>query len=160
MTAPTASDRTTDAIDGALLSVARVMTQLRVHTKLRAQAGVDIDRAGAAVLYKLSVEDENLRLCDLAERLGIDSPAVTRKVQHLEQLGLVARSADPADGRASRLRLTPEGARSIGRLLSARRVWLEELLSEWPPADRTEFARLLQLFASTIERDVEAHHGY
>jgi DNA-binding MarR family transcriptional regulator len=150
----------TGEIDAALLSVARVMNQVRVHTKLKAAAGVDIDRAGGAVLYKLLVEGESLRLCDLAERLGIDSPAVTRKVQQLEHLGLVVRSPDPVDGRASRLLLTREGKRSIEHLLEARRVWLEGLLSEWPGADRVEFARLLQLFASTIEDDVEVRHGH
>jgi DNA-binding MarR family transcriptional regulator len=160
MTLRTAGDTTTGEIDGALLSVARVMNQIRVHAKLRAEAGVDIDRAGAAVLYKLLAEGESLRLCDLAERLGIDSPAVTRKVQQLEHLGLVVRSPDPEDGRASRLLLTREGRRSIERLLGARRVWLEELLSEWPTADRKEFARLLQLFATTIEEDVELRHGH
>jgi DNA-binding MarR family transcriptional regulator len=162
--APTGADPTGDAttgeIDAALLSVARVMNQVRVHAKLRAEAGVDIDRAGGAVLYKLLVEGESLRLCDLAERLGIDSPAVTRKVQQLEHLGLIVRSPDPADGRASRLLLTDEGERSIEKLLGARRVWLEELLAEWPAEDRTQFARLLQLFASTIEQDVEARHGH
>jgi DNA-binding MarR family transcriptional regulator len=160
MTQRTASDTTTGEIDGALLSVARVMNQVRVHAKLRAEAGVDVDRAGAAVLYKLLVEEESLRLCDLAERLGIDSPAVTRKVQQLEHLGLVARSPDPVDGRASRLVLTRDGKRSIERLLDARRLWLEELLADWPTSDRQEFARLLQLFSATIEEDVEVRHGH
>jgi DNA-binding MarR family transcriptional regulator len=160
MTQRAAEDTTTGEIDGALLSVARVMNQVRVHAKLRAEAGVDIDRAGAAVLYKLLVEGDSLRLCDLAERLGIDSPAVTRKVQQLEHLGLVVRSPDPVDGRASRLLLTREGKRSIERLLGARRMWLERLLSEWPTADRREFSRLLALFAATIEEDVEVRHGH
>ncbi len=160
MTLRTAGDTTTGEIDRSLLSVARVMNQVRVHAKLRSRAGVDIDRAGGAVLYKLLVEGESLRLCDLAERLGIDSPAVTRKVQQLEQLGLVVRSPDPVDGRASRLLLTRDGKRSIERLLDARREWLENLLSDWPTTDRKEFARLLQLFSSTIEDDVEARHGH
>jgi DNA-binding MarR family transcriptional regulator len=159
MTLRTPEDTTTGEIDGALLSVARVMNQVRVHSKLRAEAGVDVDRAGGAILYKLLVEADSLRLCDLAERLGIDSPAVTRKVQHLEHLGLVARSADPADGRASRLVLTDEGRRTIERLLGARRAWLDGLLAEWPAVDRREFARLLHRFATTIEDDVEVRHG-
>src|ERR1700677_2174831 len=117
MTRQTTKDTTTGEIDSSLLSVARVMNQVRVHAKLRADAGVDINRAGGAVLYKLLVEGESLRLCALAERLGIDSPAVTRKVQQLEHLGLVVRSPDPVDGRASRLLLTREGKGSIERLL-------------------------------------------
>jgi DNA-binding MarR family transcriptional regulator len=160
MTQQTTADTTTGEIDRSLLSVARVMNQVRVHAKLRAEAGVDIDRAGGAVLYKLLVETDSLRLCDLAERLGIDSPAVTRKVQQLEQLGLVARTPDPVDGRASRLLLTDEGRRSIEQLLGARRKWLEEQLSEWPAEDRREFARLLQLFAHTLEQEGEVRHGH
>jgi DNA-binding MarR family transcriptional regulator len=160
MTPHTTGDTTTGEIDRSLLSVARVMNQVRVHAKLRAAARVDIDRAGGAVLYKLMVEGESLRLCDLAERLGIDSPAVTRKVQQLEHLGLVDRSPDPVDGRASRLHLSDEGRQTIERLLGARREWLEEQLSEWPAADRREFARLLQLFAHTIEQDGEVRHGH
>ena len=160
MTLRTTGDTTTGEIDGALLSVARVMNQVRVHSQLKAKAGVDIDRAGAAVLYKLLVEGESPRLSDLAERLGIDSPAVTRKVQQLEHLALVARSADPDDGRASRLVLTDDGRGTIERLLGARRAWLEGLLSEWPAADRIEFARLLHRFATTIEDDVEVRHGH
>ncbi|HEY7946066.1 MAG TPA: MarR family transcriptional regulator [Acidimicrobiales bacterium] len=154
------ADTTTGAIDAALLSVARIMNQVRIHAKLRARAGVDIDRAGAAVLYKLLVEPDSPRLCDLAERLGIDSPAVTRKVQQLEQLGLVVRAPDPEDGRASRLLLTRDGKKSIERLLAARRLWLEERLAEWPTDDRAEFARLLQLFASTIDPDSDVRHGH
>ena len=159
-TGPTTAQTVTGEIDRSLLSVARVMNQVRVHAKLRAEAGVDIDRAGGAVLYKLLVEGDSPRLCDLAERLGIDSPAVTRKVQQLEHLGLVTRSPDPVDGRASRLLLTDEGRRSIERLLGARRKWLEEQLSDWPLADRREFARLLELFARTIEQDGEVRHGH
>jgi DNA-binding MarR family transcriptional regulator len=160
MTLRTPEETTTGEIDGALLSVARVMNQVRVHSKLRADAGVEIDRAGAAVLYKLLGDTDSLRLCDLAERLGIDSPAVTRKVQQLEHLGLVARSADPADGRASRLVLTDEGRRTIESLLGARRAWLDGLLAGWPAPDRREFARLLHRFATTIEDDVEVRHGH
>ncbi|HLN16939.1 MAG TPA: MarR family transcriptional regulator [Acidimicrobiales bacterium] len=158
-TTKTTMDRTTEAIAAALLSVARAMNQVRTHEMLCKRAGVDLDRSGGALLYKLYAEGEDVRLTELAERLAVDPPAVTRKVQQLERAGLLARSADPADARAMRLRLTPEGRHSIERLLSARQQWLDSLLRGWSGDDRREFARLLQLLASTIEFEAEVSHG-
>jgi len=154
------TDRTTREIASELLSVVRVMNQVRVHEALCRQAGVDLDRGGSALLYKLYADGEDIRLTDLAERLGIDSPAVTRKVQQLEREVLISRSADPNDARASRLRLTAKGRGAIERLLRAREEWLGDLLEGWPNADRKELARLLQVLASTIAQDVEARHGH
>lgn len=159
MATKTSHENTTREIASALLSMTRVLTQVRAHEALCRKAGVDVDRGGAAVLYKLYVEGENARLTDLAERLGIDPPAVTRKVQQLEREGLLCRSVDPADARASRLKLTARGRGSIERLLRARESWLSDLLEGWTEVDRKEFARLLQLFASTIAQSEEVHHG-
>ena len=159
MATRTADDQVTESIASALLTVARAMTQVKVHEGLCRQAGVDLDRGGAALLYKLYAEGENVRLTDLAERLGIDSPAVTRKVQQLERRGLVARSPDPVDARASRLRLTPDGRGAIECLLDARRLWLAQLLEGWSDADRRHLARLLQLFSETVTRHTEVGHG-
>jgi DNA-binding MarR family transcriptional regulator len=155
----TAVDKATTAISSALLSAARVMTQVRVHDMLCRQAGDDLDRSGATLLYKLHAEGDNVRLTDLAERLGVDAPAVTRKVQQLERQGLIDRSVDPGDARAFRLQITDEGRSAIERLLVARQCWLEDRLDGWSRADRNEFARLLQQFASTLELQVETRHG-
>ncbi len=159
MAAKPMADHTTGEVASALLSVARVMNQVRVHDGLCKRAGVDLDRGGSALLYKLYVDGDNVRPTDLADRLGVDSPAVTRKVQQLERAGLLERSADITDGRACLVRLTVEGRGAIERLLRARQGWLAELLEGWPEADRKELARLLRLFASTIVGDVEARHG-
>jgi DNA-binding MarR family transcriptional regulator len=156
---PQAIDLRAGEIDSALLSVSRVLNQVRVHAMLRKRAGVELDRGGAAMLYKLATEGENVRLRDLAERLGIDSPGVTRKVQQLEAMGLVRRSPDPEDGRVSRISLTKAGCNAIERLLTAHRQWIQELLSRWPDEEQREFSRMLQLFATTIEEDLQARHG-
>jgi len=159
MTVHAAQDRAIDEIAGGLLSLARFMNQVKSHESLCKQAGVDLDRGGAALLYKLYTEGENVRITELAERLGIDPPAVTRKAQQLERAGLLSRAADPADARALRLRLSAEGRRSIERLLAARVRWLEGLLGGWAADDRAEFGRLLHLFTATIAREQEAHDG-
>lgn len=149
----------TGSIAAALLAVSRAMNQVKSHELLAKRAGVDLDRSGAALLYNLYSEGDNVRLTELAERLGIDAPGVTRKVQQLEREGLLARAADPDDARAMRLTLTPAGRRSIDRLLAVREAWIEGTLEGWSGADRRDFARLLAQFASTMVRSAEVRDG-
>jgi DNA-binding MarR family transcriptional regulator len=118
-------------------------------------AGVRLDRAGASLLFKLSANRDSLRVTDLAEILGVDTPTVTRKVQQLERDGMVVRQTDPDDRRASRIRLTPAGRRTIERVRRARRKWLEELLHEWDDDDLSALADLLSHFAEDLERDLD-----
>ena len=148
--------QTTEEIAAALVSLSRAMTQVRVHETLCRQAGVDLDRLGAAVLFKLVSEGGDVRVTELAERLSIDAPAVTRKVQQLERAGLVRRQADPADARASRIDVTSGGRRAIERLQGAQAEWMGELLADWSGADRAELARLLRQLAATVALPSEA----
>ena len=141
-------------IEAALQSIVRTLNQVRIHDRLLRDAGIHVDRAGAALLYRLS-EDDGLRITDLAERLGVDAPTVTRKVQQLEREGLVVRREEPLDRRVSRLGLTPEGERTIRQVMTARRAWLTRLLHGWDDADQEEFARHLAAFADALTHDLE-----
>ena len=46
---------------------------------------------------------------DIAKRLRIEGPTMTRMLDTLEKDGLVERHADPSDRRSKQLRLTPAG---------------------------------------------------
>jgi DNA-binding MarR family transcriptional regulator len=144
-----------DQFDEALQNVARSITQVRLHERLLRLAGVRLDRAGATLLFKLSAKGDSLRVTDLAEILGVDTPTVTRKVQQLERDGMVVRQNDPADRRASRIRLTPAGRRTIERVRRARRAWLEQLLQDWDDGALSSLAALLSHFADDLERDLD-----
>ena len=144
-----------DRFDEALQTVARSITQVRLHERLLQLAGVRLDRAGATLLFKLSAKVDSLRVTDLAEILGVDTPTVTRKVQQLERDGLVVRQTDPDDRRASRIRLTPAGRRTIERVRRARRAWLGQILHDWNDDDLADLADLLTRFAGDLERDLD-----
>ena len=152
--APT-DDDTIASIESSLHLLARRLKQARLKDHLSQLAGHDIDQAGLAILYVLHGERDSLRVTDLAARLGIDPPAVTRKAQQMERLGLVGRTRDADDARASRLQLTPEGDSVLQRFLLARHQWLTALLADWPSADCREFARLICRFAGDIDRHQE-----
>jgi DNA-binding MarR family transcriptional regulator len=147
-----ADDEAIVAIESALHSLVRRLRQAQLKDYLAQLAGDDIDQAGMAVLYVLYGEKSSLRVTDLAARLGIDPPAVTRKAQQLERLGLVSRARDTGDARASLLQLTPEGRKVLKRFQLARHQWLATLLADWPPAECREFARLITRFADDIDQ--------
>jgi DNA-binding MarR family transcriptional regulator len=144
-----------DRFAEALQTVARSVTQVRLHEQLLRLAGIRLDRAAATLLFKLAVQGDSLRVTDLAELLGVDTPTVTRKVQQLERDGMVIRQTDPDDRRASRIRLTSDGHRTIERVRRARRVWLEQVLHDWGDDDLSALADLLSRFAEDLERDLE-----
>lgn len=53
--------------------------------------------------------DATLSQRELADRMHVEPPTITRMVQRLETAGIVERSADLRDARVSRVRLTPQG---------------------------------------------------
>jgi DNA-binding MarR family transcriptional regulator len=70
------------------------------------------------VLYTLSKCREPLRISELNRHVLLSQPALSRLVDRLAERGLVARQADPADGRGVRLALTGAGRelqRKVGR---------------------------------------------
>jgi DNA-binding MarR family transcriptional regulator len=144
-----------DRFDEALQTVARSITQVKLHERFLRRAGVRLDRAGATLLFKLSAHHGSLRVTDLAEILGVDPPTVTRKVQQLERDGMVVRQTDPDDRRASRIGLTPAGRRTIAQVRRARRLWLEQILADWDMDDLDTMAQLIGRFARDLEHDLE-----
>ena len=60
------------------------------------------------------------RLTWLATREGVTQPAMTQLIARLEEARLVARAADPADGRVVQVRLTEEGRATLARRRAAR----------------------------------------
>ena len=155
---PVSDDESIAAIETALHSLARRLKQARLHEYLTRQAGDGVNQAGLAVLYVLQGE-EGMRVTDVAARLGIDAPAVTRKAQQLERARLVSRSRDESDARASRLQLTADGCQVMQRILLARHEWLSALLTDWSAGERRDFARLIGRLSDSINQHLSDLDG-
>ncbi|MDE3031965.1 MAG: MarR family transcriptional regulator [Acidobacteriota bacterium] len=156
----TAESTVIDRIQASLKLVAQSGNQVRVHEELLRVAGVRIDRAGLALLYKLGRHDDlPCRVTSLAGMLGVDTPTVTRKVQQLEREGYVVREPDPEDRRASLISLTESGQNALARVLSAHRERLARLFKDWDEADVQNFATLLERFAESLHTDTEDNYG-
>ena len=62
--------------------------------------------ASAAFAMNRVCREGPIRLTALAAKEGVSQPSMTQLIQRLERLGLVARLADPGDGRAALIGIT------------------------------------------------------
>jgi DNA-binding MarR family transcriptional regulator len=96
-------------------------------------------------------EQDGLRGGDLAERLGVEPPTVTKMLRRLEKCGLVERRLDSRDARSFRVYLTGEG-RSLEEPLA--RCWErveERTFAGMSIGERQTFRRLLAKVRSNID---------
>jgi DNA-binding MarR family transcriptional regulator len=115
--------------------------------------GVELDRSGYGILSRIA-DSGPQRLSDLAQAFGLDPSTITRQVQALEGSGLVTRSRDPQDRRASLLALTQAGHTVLGSTRSLRIERLREAMAAWTQDERHTFGRLLADFNEAVGRTV------
>ena len=92
-----------------LLRAARLLDEVLVARLKRVRAEA---RPSHARLLPY-VDAEGTRLTVLAARLGVTKQATGQLVEELEGEGLLVREADPEDGRAKRVKLTPRGKKAV-----------------------------------------------
>ncbi|MCS0634292.1 MarR family transcriptional regulator [Streptomyces sp. LP05-1] len=102
----------------------------------------ELEPAAYGLLVRLD-ETGSQRATGLAGYFGVGKATMSRQLRALETLGLVARDPDPADGRASLVRLTDEGRGRVRRVREARRERYMRKLAGWDRAEVAELARLL-----------------
>lgn len=103
------------------------------------------------VLQQLWLED-GLTPGELAKRIGVETPTVTRAVQRMEAADLAKREPDAEDARLVCVRLTERG-RELKNVVPEvmRRVWdgaLEGFLEE----EKTQFRRLMERAGEPCQR--------
>jgi DNA-binding MarR family transcriptional regulator len=91
---------------------------------------------------------------DLAVCCALDPSTVSRAVAALVREGLVRRAADPADGRASTLTLTPHGRAALDETNDWYERHLAAALKDWSTEDVAAFTAFLGRFAD----DLMNHH--
>ena len=107
------------------------------------------------VLLELWQED-GLRGGELAARLGVEPPTVTKMLRRLEGCGVVERSQDPADARSFRVHLTEKG-RALEE--PVRRCWTETeqtALAGLSSGERRTFRKLLIRVRSNLDAGFSA----
>jgi DNA-binding MarR family transcriptional regulator len=85
--------------------------------------------ASAAFAMNRVCREGPIRLTTLAAREGVSQPSMTQLIQRLERLDLVARLADPDDGRAALVAITGHGQAVLDDRKRMRRERLKALLA-------------------------------
>jgi DNA-binding MarR family transcriptional regulator len=111
----------------------------------------DLESAAYGLLVRLD-ECDRQRATELAAYIGVGKATMSRQLRALEELGLVAREPDPADGRAWLVHLTEEGRRRVGLVREARRARYVRELAHWNPREVAELARLLNQLNRGMEK--------
>ena len=93
-----------------LFRLARLLDEAAV-SRVAASRARRLRTSHTALLPHLDLE--GTRLVDLARRVGVSKQAVGQLVDELQELGVVERVPDPADGRARRVRFTRSGFRAL-----------------------------------------------
>jgi DNA-binding MarR family transcriptional regulator len=129
-----------------------VVALLGVGRRLKARLPQGhIDPAMMFVLHQIQANG-SLRVSELAGCMGLDASTASRHVRNLEDGGYLARTGDPGDRRASRVRLTPKGRGALSRALRARALVVDRAIANWPDEDRATLASLMTRLADSLDR--------
>ncbi|WP_086728212.1 MarR family transcriptional regulator [Streptomyces carpinensis] len=151
-----APDDAPGGVDREFLSLERELTVLLRRARasqgeMAREVHPDLESSAYGLLIRLE-ECGGQRATALAAYIGVGKATMSRQLRALEELGLVAREPDPADGRAWLVALTPEGRRRVGRVREARRARYVRQLAHWDRGEVAELARLLHELNGVMER--------
>jgi DNA-binding MarR family transcriptional regulator len=151
MSRQAASTSSLDALRHVEHEVAVLLRRTRRALAERARlVHPDLQAVGYLVLVQIDA-DGPVRGSGLCEALHLDKGAVSRSVQHLIELGLVDRTPDPDDGRATLLSVSAEGRRRARAVDEARRGMLEQRFADWSREELHEVAETLHRYNATVE---------
>ncbi len=101
-------------------------------------------------LAKQLMFHDAMRLSDLAAAVELDASTVSRQVKQLEDKGMLERTPDPADGRASLIRISPEGRLIMQAAFRRRFERIKSVLEPWSQRDRELLQKLLIRLAADL----------
>ena len=103
---------------------------LRLAREMR-QAAQDGELTGSAIILLGSLyRGGAMSAVELARREGLQPQSLSRLLARLDELGLIERSVDPADGRRHVIAITQAGTGMFMRQIVRRRDWLADRMAE------------------------------
>jgi DNA-binding MarR family transcriptional regulator len=135
-------------------ALAKVCRAHRAHVgELLAEHGLHVGQD--MVLFELW-QDDGVRGGELADRLGVEPPTITKMLRRLESCGLVERRADPEDARSVRVYLTGRGGALQDPVLRCWEQAERTVLAGMNARDQQTFRRLLDRVKSNLEPEFGA----
>jgi DNA-binding MarR family transcriptional regulator len=139
-----------DALMSLMMALGRRMRQR--------QPGDEIEYS-AFPLLKLLSHQGPMRLSTLAAALGLDASTVSRHARQLEDRGLLERTLDPDDRRASRVAVSEQGNACLAKGFETRKQLMTHALDGWTDEERDTLRELLHRLVQTLLTQNEAQES-
>jgi DNA-binding MarR family transcriptional regulator len=130
------------------LSIARTARRLRQE----ADAGLSPSMTSALATIE---RHGPLTASELAQRERVQRPTVTRVLARLEAMGLVHRTADPADRRSSLVSVSVAGRELLDVVRTRKDAYLARRLEALDPEDRAALDRATAILERMLEEGGE-----
>ena len=131
-----------EILDDVELAARLRMTLGRLNRRVRQHGPHSLTSSQASTLASLETLGP-VRLGDLAAHEGVTAPTQSRLVASLESQGLLRRTPDSGDRRATLLAITAQGRRQLQELRNERSAFLVEQLGRLSPARRSALVAAL-----------------
>ena len=122
---------------------------------LRAHFEANLHASGASLPFWLVLqqlrEEDGLSQRELARRLSVEAPTLTRHVDRMAAEGLLVRKQDPDDRRITRISLTPAGRKLHDRLVTVAKRMEADVRSLMSDRDAVVLDRVLSRINTYLE---------
>lgn len=138
-----------DDLDVAPVEVVSRLTRIRAHMEQEmegvfAEHGLTSATFSALAAIARLAGDAGVAQVELMRALGLTSGTISVRIDRLVADGLAARRPDPADGRGTRVTLTPAGRAAFERAAPAHLDNERRMLSPLSPDEQAQLAGLLR----------------
>jgi DNA-binding MarR family transcriptional regulator len=114
------------------------------HLRKMEESGLTLTQVKALLMLAGPEGEQPCAGRDIAERLEVSLPSVSRAVDSLVRNRLVTRVEDAEDRRVRRLSITDKGRRLAGEIVAARMADMEALAASMTPAQRHKLNSALE----------------
>ena len=130
------------------------------HLRKAEESGLTLTQSKTLLMLAGPEGSEPCAGRDIAERLQVSVPSVSRAVDELVRKRLVSRVEDREDRRIRRLSITDEGRRLAGEIVDARMADMEAFVASLTPVQRRKLDAALDAMLGQFEiegaaRDLE-----
>jgi len=151
LNAKTGDNSLSDTAAKVRLAIVRISRRLRQEA-----AGEETGLTPTSTSALASIDRHGpLTPSELARIERVKRPTMTRTLGHLEKLGLVERTPDPADGRSSLVAVNGDGRDRLRRLRRRKNAYLARRMRDLPAAD----VETLERAAEILDRMRESEDG-
>lgn len=144
-----------DALERILATFDRLMHRLMASHAPELNA-IDLTMSQTKGLYIVLAAGQ-LRMSELAARLGVTSSTATGQVDRLVELGLLERREDPADRRQVVVTPTDRAEATVERFRELNSLRMREMLANVAPRDLGTVERALRILEAAVPERPDPH---